>query len=59
MYFEFSSEIKDHCEQLMCYNVQCDQGLSIKDIYRYKQEELCRYFGKFSLNDELLRKLFI
>ena len=39
MYFEFSSEIRDHCEQLMCYKVQVDQGLSIKDTYIYDQEE--------------------
>ena len=44
------SILKSECEQLMCYKVQVDHGLSIKDTYRYDQEEFCRYFGKFALN---------
>ena len=57
--FEFSSEIRVQCQQLMCYKVQVDHGLSIKDAYRYDQEAICRYFGTFALNIGLLRKFFV
>ena len=48
--FEFNSEIRVKCEQLMCYKVQVDHGLSIKDTYRYDQVGICCYFGKFAFN---------
>ena len=48
--FVFNSEIRVQYEQLMCFKVQVDHGLSIKDTYRYDQEGICRYFGKFALN---------
>lgn len=57
MCFEFSSEIRDHCEQLISYKVQVDKGLAIKDTYRYEHEEFLSLFWKILVKRWIVKEV--